>query len=57
VKSGSIHVAVFGSVLLAVHTGITGDEYPGTTAPYWGEETYSGFYQQKGIEDGAERRK
>ena len=41
----------------ALKTFIIGKEFPGTTGPYWGEPAYSGFYQQKGIEDGLERRK
>jgi len=31
------------------YTLITGKHYPGTAAPYWGEEAYSGFMQQKGM--------
>lgn len=29
--------------------------YPGTTGPYWGEEHYSGFMQQKGLNAGIYR--
>jgi RHS repeat-associated protein len=37
------------------YTLTTGRAYPGTSAPYWGEESYSGYMQQKGISAGSQR--
>jgi hypothetical protein len=38
------------------YTLTTGKNYPGTSAPYWGEQPYSGFMQQEGINAGAQKR-
>jgi RHS repeat-associated protein len=38
------------------YTLTTGKNYPGTSAPYWGEEPYSGFMQQEGINAGTQKR-
>jgi RHS repeat-associated protein len=38
------------------YTLTTGKNYPGTSAPYWGEQPYSGFMQQEGINAGTQKR-
>jgi hypothetical protein len=38
------------------YTDATGKEYPGTSAPYWGEQDYSGRMQQLGIAAGLAQR-
>jgi len=39
-----------------LYTYRTGNNYPGTSAPYWGEDAYSGYMEQEGIRAGAEKR-
>lgn len=39
-----------------VYTYKTGKAYPGTSAPYWGEQKYSGRMQQLGIAAGEAQR-
>ena len=44
-----------GGVLGFAYTLSTGKNYPGTSAPYWGEVPYSGFMQQEGINAGSHK--
>jgi|SRR5579872_1813447 len=37
------------------YTLSTGRQYPGTSAPYWGEQPYSGYMQQEGINAGSHK--
>jgi RHS repeat-associated protein len=51
---------LFGAYQAGGKTGLaytltTGKAYPGTSAPYWGEENYSGYMQQKGINAGSQK--
>ena len=46
-----------GGMIAAAKTAHTGNAAPGTSAPYWGEQQYSGQMQQIGIQVGVGQRK
>jgi hypothetical protein len=44
-----------GGLKAVMKTFVTGKEYPGTSAPYYGEIPYSGIAQQNGIHAGEQK--